>query len=97
MPIKKEYEAMANSRPVNNKDLYFDVNELWTKETRQNFLNLFKIMLQNEAANESLRQRLNKRQNFNLKNIFNKGDEDEDGFWRVSDFKRIFDSSGILM
>ncbi|KRX08920.1 hypothetical protein PPERSA_09024 [Pseudocohnilembus persalinus] len=96
-PVKREYEAMGSERAPREKDLYFDIGDLWSLETRQNFGILFKIMIQNEAALESLRQRLNKRKNFNLKKIFSYIDGDLDGYWRVSDFKKIFDQCGITI
>lgn len=45
LPVKKEYEAMANERAPRDKDIFFDLNEMWSMETRQNFVKLIKILL----------------------------------------------------
>lgn len=33
-PVKREYEAMGSERAPREKDLYFDIGDLWSLETR---------------------------------------------------------------
>lgn len=53
--------------------------------------------MENEAASEALRQRLNKRKYFDLKRIFSFLDGDCDGYLRPCNLKEIFVSYGIII
>ena len=60
-------------------------------------MQVFQSLIENEAAAESLRQRLNRRKHFNLKNLFGYIDEDKDGYIDLEDLEKVFENNGIML
>ena len=85
---------MLASRESINADLQYELSEVFTEETIQCFLNLLTLEIENEVAVEALRQRLYRRKDFNLFNLFKSVDYNQDGHITR---REVGENSHILM
>ena len=81
----EEFGQILTSRKGYLKSYPDCIHDVFNSETISLLKEFFQICLENEAACEALKQRLNKRKNFNFKNLFIQLDYDEDGVLSVLD------------
>jgi len=71
---------MLGSRESINADLTYTLDQVFTEETIDCFVTLLTLEIENEVAVEALRQRLFKRKDFNMFNLFKSVDNNQDGY-----------------
>jgi Ca2+-binding EF-hand superfamily protein len=72
------------------------VEEFFNPETRIEYRNLFKQLIQNERASECLRVRLTRRPNFSLKSAFQYCDKSNDNYLSCEDIRNMLADHGFF-
>lgn len=96
-PLQVDYYNLIQKNQNADIRMYYNKLQIFSESTRNAFLAVFKGGMMNEAANESLRQRLNARKHFNIKSLFQMIDCNNDGFIDGSDLLQLFEKFGITL
>ena len=94
-PKQEEYSRILRTRSSANL-IGPDRLKVFTRETLNSFLSVFRLILDAEAVAERVRQRLSRMPDFSMFQAFNAVDKDRNGFITIDEFQSILHNHRIF-